>query len=589
MQVGIVLISIGAVSNFGQSTLSVNPSAPGAVVRNEIFGGLMEKGLGRGLKGGIFCGTDANIPHVNGLRQDVIDGFKEVGFGALQWPGGCAAHNYEWDRQLNPSNDIGTDRFMQFCQLVGCEPILTGTANSSWAPSNKAWLDYVNRNEDHPDWNVKYFQLGNEVWGCGGNYGSWGAYKPNYDANYDAIRGVAQNDDVELIAGTDGIWRFEPWLKEMLQAEGNRIELIEIHDYIYFPDPPDGIDHLNFTDAQYYDICNRANESQMKPRLDQIISILDQYDPEGKILIWEGEWGNWLIDDGTNGWRQAGTLLDALSAGETLNLFIRYAKRMMGAGLAQVVNVIHSIMNTESATGALVKTPTFYVFKMYLSHHRNNAKTIPFTLNSERVSNMPAISAATTVDDSIIGDNKVGNVNVSLTNIDLSQERTVNMTLSNVDGDWTCFSANVVTGPQKNSYNNYGQSEAVTMKPLAEANVSKTGERTFTVKMPAKSIAMLRFRRIPTSVRTDGTAAGAGTSFSIRPENGRVLVSSTVNMKTPVTVTMYSVDGRTLITSGAIKAGSSACTLEKLQGKGVYLVNVAGTGVSVTKKVVLTK
>jgi alpha-L-arabinofuranosidase len=131
-----------------------------------------------------------------------------------------------------------------------------------------------------------------------------------------------------------------------------------------------------------YDIVNRANTGQIGPRLTQIVSYLDKYDSAKRIKIYLDEWGDWLMNfNSSDDWLQQGTVMDAISATEQLHLFMQYADRIFMAGLAQGVNVIHSLPLTRSSDAALVIT--------------GNGKTFP------------VLSAGTTVDDQ-------GRVNISL-------------------------------------------------------------------------------------------------------------------------------------------------------------------------------
>jgi alpha-N-arabinofuranosidase len=574
-----------AVNGFSQSTLSVNVggAASNVVVNKEIFGGLMER-LGRCCTGGIWVGTGSSVANTNGMRNDIIDGFKQCGIGALQWPGGCAANSYAWNPP-NPSGDMGTDRFMQLCcDLIGCTPIITGQSNQSQATSNKNWVTYINNNTSHTNWTLNTFQIGNEVWGaCGVDYNNWAGYKPHYDANYDAVHPPINGKTMYCIAGTDLIGNNQ-WLTDMLADNVSRKDYVEIHDYIYFPDSYNG---LNFTDAQYYDMLNRSNEGQIRPRLDQLVTILDNADggsTGSRVRIWEGEWGCWMQDNG-DGWQQWGTLMEALSAGEHLNLFIRYSRRMFGAGLAQVINVIHSLFNTESAEGRMVKTPTFYVFKMYIPHHSNSARYAPITLTSENATgqSIRAISAAATVDNK-------NELYISLTNIDLTAARTVNITVTNTTFDPTVVYGQIVTGTAKNAYNHYGATELVTLANFT--NYSKTGTRTYSVTLPAMSIVMLGMNMSATQPGTSLKNRGED-AFSIRSgPNGSVLINSLISMKTPVTISLYGIDGRTLIdrASRTFEAGNSTCVLgSNAGGSGIYLVKITGPEVNFSKKVVLAR
>jgi alpha-N-arabinofuranosidase len=125
---------------------------------------------------------------------------------------------------------------------------------------------------------------------------------------------------------------------------------------------------------------------------------------------------------------------------------------------------------------------------MFKPHHENNAKFIPLTTDFQNVSGggktVPAISAAATVDDR-------GVVNVSLTNVDLSASRDVTIDLVSRRASYTIKSAEVVTGPQINTANDYGKPAAVDIKPLSESDYSLNG-KTVRIKMPSKSVVMIR-------------------------------------------------------------------------------------------------
>jgi alpha-L-arabinofuranosidase len=473
------------------NTLGVNVATATQVVPKEIFGVLMEI-LGNNINNGIYVGRNSAIPNTNGIRNDIIAGFREAGVGAVEWPGGCAANNYNWEPNVNPSNTMGTDLFMQFATTIGAEPILAGRPNSTYADSNRRWLEYVNNNTAHPEWNVKWFKVGNEVWGCGGNLGHEAAGRTTYEGWFNAHDQVIAAD-VGLIAGTAGIWTINPsnsmdWLDRMLASIGSRIDGVEVHDYIYYPD---SVPSVGFTDNQYYDIVWRADEGQMAPRLAQIRTIMDRHDPSKRIKIMEDEWGNWLMNFRSNDdWLQQNTVMDAVAAGLTLNLFMKHSDRMRMAGLAQAVNVIQSLFLTNSSSGGmdLVKTPTFYVFKMLIPHHTNNAKLAPTTLMSQRISGnsqmFNVVSATATTNDA-------GQVNVSLVNLDLTATRDVTITIEGPATRYALAAAQVITGPAKDTFNDFGQAERVNIQPLASTGYQLCG-RKLKVTLPSKSVVMFR-------------------------------------------------------------------------------------------------
>lgn len=477
------------------STLGVSVTGAEVVVHKEIFGLLMET-LGNDVNNGVWVGTGSAIPNTAGVRNDIIEGMKEAGVGAIEWPGGCAANNFNWEANKNPSNTMGVDRFMDFVTEIGAEPVLAGRPNSQYAASNRAWIEYVNNNPDHPEWNVKYFKIGNEVWGCGGNLGHDAAaeatYEGWYNASYDLLSAPVNGKELFLVAATAGIWTVDPnnsndWINLMLGSIGEKIDGIEVHDYIYYPD---SVPCVGFSDDQYYDIVYLAGEGQMAPRLVNIREIMDRQDPSGRIKIIEDEWGDWLQNwDASDDWLQQNTVMDALSAAITLNVFMANADRVQMAGLAQAVNVIHSLFLTNSKSGGtdLVKTPTFYVFKMFKPHHTDDARWAPNTLASEKITGngqtFNVLSSGATV-------NAAGQVTISLANVDLVGSRDVTVTLDSATARYAMASATVITGPAKDSFNDFGQPEVVNIQPLDAASYDLCG-RKLKVTLPSKSVVTL--------------------------------------------------------------------------------------------------
>lgn len=474
------------------NTLAVNVADEAHPIAKEIFGVLLEI-LGRNVNGGIYVGTSSPIPNTRGIRDDIIAGFKEAGVGAIQWPGGCAANGYNWQANLNPSNTVGTDLFMEFSKWVDAEPFLVGRPQAQYAQSNRDWVEYVNDNAEHPDWHLKYFKVGNEVWGCGGDLGDdLATYETWYRANHDLLRPPVNGKDLFLVGATGGIWTINPntnnWFTTMLSPGhlADQVDGVEIHDYIYFPDT---VPDVGFSDAQYYDIVHRANEGQIARRIRDIRATLDARDPSGRIKIIEDEWGDWLDGSHADGWFQKGTLLDAISAAEHLHVFMEHGDRVQMAGLAQSTNVIHSLFATNSSSGGtdLVKTPTFYVFKMFLPHHVNGARWTPLTLESETITGngqtFPVLSSAASVDDD-------GRVHVSLVNVDLVESRSVTIRLDSAVGGYEVARAEVLTGPAKDSFNDFGQAETVNIQALPAAEYAICGKK-LEVTLPSKSVVLL--------------------------------------------------------------------------------------------------
>jgi alpha-N-arabinofuranosidase len=566
-----------------QSTITVNVDGATQIVQKELFGVLMER-LGRCVNGGIWVGSSSTVPNTNGMRNDIIDGMKECGVGCIEYPGGCAAASYNWSANKNPSNDLGTDQFMQLCQLTGAEPFIVGKTYAEDAASNSAWVKYINGNETHHEWTLKYFKVGNEVWGCGGNQ-TEASFANNYRPNYEVLKNPINGKKLFITAST-GLTGNMTWMEAATKNIGSIVDAFEYHDYV-FGDKCCVVPSVDFTDDQYWNIMYRIEVSQIAARYKQITDIYNKYDPDHRIKIVWDEWGDWLDDLG-DGWMQQNTVMDALSAAIHLNFFMSHADRVQMAGLAQAINVIHSLFLTESKQGKLVKTPTFYVFKLFKPHHSNNAKWTPIT--SSKIENitgggftMPVLTVGSTVND-------LNEVNLSFSNIDLTKSRSITVSLqkNNVQS-YVVSSASIVTGLVKNSYNDFGKTESVNIQPFGTTNYSING-KTLSVNIPKYSVVLLTLK--PTGTSTKSTLDYLKNSEEITIHTGikgTLCIKSSYRKSTPVTISIYGLNGQTLIKqiSKTLESGIAFSYIIERQNpqNGLYLIKIVGKGIDYNKVV----
>jgi alpha-L-arabinofuranosidase len=579
----IVLCVIGIVMNgFSQgSTITFNVDGATTIVNKEIFGLLMER-LGRQWdgSGSINVGSSTSIKNINGMRQDVIDGFVECGIGAAEWPGGCAGNGYDWGSKKTSTSEIGVDRFIQFCKLTGAEAVIAGKPSSSDAASNLAFAKYIINDLNYP---LKWFKIGNEIWGgCGTNYTS--GYTSTFTANFDKLKDLRSTDngkDLKIIAAAGASEGSYNWISTYYSSIGSSMDAIEFHDYIYHPD---NISSSNPTTANYWQVMSEVLSGDFHSHLNTILSSMNSSDASKRVKIDMDEWGDWLQDLGDN-WMQQITVMDAVSAGAHLNQFIPNADRVGVCCLAQGINVIHSVININTS-GTMVKTPTFYVFKMYKPHHTNNAKFAPITASKFENANgsTPAGNAAASVDAG-------GYVNVSITNTDISATRQVAVTLTSSHAAYKVTSAEVVTGANINSTNDFGQAEQVNIKTL-EASAYSINGKTLTVTMPTKSVVMIRLLPTDVAVEPGSMQSNIAEAFSIKAgSRGAVVITSSVRRAEPIAISLHRIDGRTLADgiSQTLQAGKSSLVLGRDIGKGVYIVKIAGEGINLSKRIVVAR
>ena len=224
--------------------------------------------------------------------------------------------------------------------------------------------------------------------------------------------------------------------------------------------------------------------------MDRIIrshaAIMDRYDPMKTKGLVVDEWGNWFqVEPGTNpGFLyQQNTMRDAITAAIHLNIFNQHADRVKVANLAQVVNVLQSVILTKD--DKMVLTPTYYVFKMFSVHQEaqllnTDLRCEDYVVGDRRI---PAISASASID-------KDGKMHVSLANLNPNKE--IIITCPVIGDTFKSVSGEVLTANEMAACNTFDKPESV--KP-ASFNGFALKDGILTVKMPAKSVVVLELKK----------------------------------------------------------------------------------------------
>ena len=144
--------------------ISLDRNRSKGTISRYIYGHFAEH-LGRCIYGGIFVGKDSPIPNVNGMRTDVVEAMKKLDLPVHRWPGGCFADEYHWRDGIGPQQDrkrmvnthwggvvednsFGTHEFLELCELLGCEPYITGNVGSGTVREMSEWVEYINSGSD---------------------------------------------------------------------------------------------------------------------------------------------------------------------------------------------------------------------------------------------------------------------------------------------------------------------------------------------------------------------------------------------------------------------------------------------------------
>ncbi len=477
----------------------------GQIIPKEIYGQFAEH-LGACIYGGLWVGPESEIPNVDGYRCDVLQALKDLKVPVMRWPGGCFADEYHWRDGIGPredrprmvnsnwggtveDNSFGTHEFLNLCEMIGCEPYISGNVGSGTVEELAKWVEYMTaadgpmarlraENGRKEPWKVKFLGVGNESWGCGGNmvpeyyshlYNRYQTYCRDYSGNrlYKVASGASDYD--------------YNWTEVLMKNIGSRMHGVSLHYYTVKGWNGSKGSATEFNEEEYYNTLGKAVE--VEPVIVKHIAIMDKYDPEKKVDLLLDEWGTWFdVEPGTNPGHlyQQNTMRDAMVAALSLNIFHKYTERLKMTNIAQIANVLQSMVLTRG--DKMVLTPTYHVFRMYNVHQ--DALYLPSACDAEKFTDGNGRQCPYV--DATASRNAEGAINVTLTNVSLDEAATVTIDLAgNVKPRIT---GEILTAETIQAHNDFDRPDEV--KPV-EFKDFKVKDGKIVVKMPAKSIVGL--------------------------------------------------------------------------------------------------
>ena len=492
-----------------KTELTIRADQPGGTINRNIYGQFSEH-LGHCIYGGIWVGEDSPIPNTRGIRKDVVAALKELNVPVLRWPGGCFADEYHWMDGIGPrekrpkminthwggvveDNAFGTHEFFDLCEQIGCEPYICGNVGSGTPQEMMEWIEYMTSDAESPmadlrrqngreqPWKLKYFGVGNESWGCGGNMRPE-FYADNYRRYNTFVKNYPGNRILRFACGPNGA--DTRWTEVLMSMVGRQMNGLSLHYYTISSGHWDRKGPATgFTEELWFGTLWQTL------RMDEIISqhaaIMDRTDPQKHIGLAVDEWGDWYdVEPGTNpGFLyQQNTLRDALVAGLNFHIFHRHCDRVQMANIAQMVNVLQSMILTDGAK--MILTPTYHVFEMYKVHQ--DAIFLPVELSTpdyrfgERT--VPAVSASASRD-------KSGRIHLSLVNLDPHHDGQVTAKITGAAAKQ--ITGRVLTAATMDAHNTFDKPEAVTPAPF---NAFKLVGEEVAINLPAKSVVVLEIQ-----------------------------------------------------------------------------------------------
>lgn len=505
--------------------LIVNLDRKKAKIAREIYGQFAEH-LGRCIYEGVYVGEDSDIPNVRGIRTDVVEALKHIKTPIIRWPGGCFADEYHWQDGIGPKenrpsmvnsnwggvvedNSFGTHEFMDLCEQVGAEPYINGNVGSGTVLEMQQWIEYLTCNDMNSSmaqlrkangreeaWKLKWFGVGNENWGCGGNMCP-NYYAQEYKRYQTFVRNYGENK-IEKIACGPNVNDYM-WMETMIKSAGHTMDHITLHHYTFDGIWEDKGKALEFDDDGY--LYTLHNAYKMEDLIQHHLSIMDRYDPERRIGLIVDEWGTWhrVEEDTHPGFLyQQNALRDALVASMTLDIFNQHADRITMANIAQMVNVLQAMILTDKEK--MILTPTYHVFDLYKDHQDaelldswcsagKRVENIQDRQGNTVPVNFPEMTHTASMKDEVI--------NITLSNFKHDAEEEVTLELfsaENPDETYTLESASILyseSGDLK-AHNSFENPEQVSINNWDKYEMSDSGIR---LNMPAASIVKLSFKK----------------------------------------------------------------------------------------------
>ncbi|MDR1273983.1 MAG: alpha-N-arabinofuranosidase [Odoribacteraceae bacterium] len=488
-----------------QERLVIHADQGEVTISKHIYGHFSEH-LGHCIYGGYWVGEDSPIPNTRGIRDDVVRALREIRVPNLRWPGGCFADEYHWMDGIGPragrprminthwggvveDNSFGTHEFLDLCEQLDCEPYICGNVGSGTVEEMSKWVEYITFDGESPmadlrrangreaPWKVRFWGVGNENWGCGGEmtaefyadqYRRYAVYCRNYGDNR-----------LYKIAGGPNSGDYN-WTETLMRKAGGQMQGLSLHHYTVPKNWGDKGSATRFDEAEYFATMEKS--WVMEELIARHSTIMDRYDPRKRVALVPDEWGAWYnVEPGTNpGFLfQQNTLRDALLAALNLNIFNNHADRVRMANIAQTINVLQSVIFTEGEK--MLLTPTYWVYWLYRAHQDATLLPVAFTSGRYRLGGREI--AAVSVSASRDAD---GKVHVSLVNLDPNNERVIETELRGANSKKV--TGHALTSARLTDHNTFDHPDAVTVKEFKGARLAKG---TLSVTLPPKSIVML--------------------------------------------------------------------------------------------------
>ena len=485
--------AVGAAAQVVDAKLTIAHEAAGPRIEPTVYGHFVEH-LGRGVYEGLWVGPESTIPHTRGWRNDVVGALRQVGIPVMRWPGGCFADDYDWrdgigDPAKRPvrfnkwwggteSNRVGTHEFMDLVEQLGSEAYMSGNMGSMPPRAMAEWMEYMTadgstalaeerrRNGRAKPWTIKYFGIGNESFGCGGNM------RPEYQADLHNQYATFLRGQTIRVASGDGEGD-DRRVEVLMERSARHMDAFTLHYYTIPGDWTRKGDATGFDHQAWAKTLHSA--LGIENRLGAITKVMDKHDPSKRVGLYVDEWGTWYdTPKGASALYQQNSLRDAMVAALSFNAFHRHTDRVKMANIAQMVNVLQAMVLTEGPR--MVLTPTYHAFDLYKPFR--GATPLKVQLQTPRWKEgdveLPAVDAS-------VARAADGSTVLALVNLDPRRPARV---ATNLRGS---ARGRVLTAAQIDAHNTFAQPNALVPAPYAAGSQGSP----LTLDVPPKAVVVI--------------------------------------------------------------------------------------------------
>jgi alpha-N-arabinofuranosidase len=398
------------------SRIEILLDEPLGTISPEVYGHFVEH-LGGVVYDGIWVGEDSRIPNVRVIRKRLIEELQKIKAPVARYPGGCFADSYDWRDGVGPAekrprrtnfwseaetkaaalnhsfetNRFGTNEFMEFCKLSGCQPYLAANLRSLPAEEFYRWVEYCNSPPGSTTlaemrasagfsapFDVRFWGVGNESWGCGGNftaeqyaveYRRFSAWVPRYGQELSLIASGPGSEDLNWTRG---------FFEQLLRKGSGQLKSLygfSLHHYAWnlsrgrTKDWDEGKGSaLEFEPADWYELLREGQ--RIEDLMEGHWRIMGEFDERHQVKLIVDEWGPWYRPGSGatpgNLLEQTPTLRDAIFSAMTLDIFNRHPDKVAMANCAQLINCLNSPYLAHEDRFCV--TPVGHVFGMYAGH-----------------------------------------------------------------------------------------------------------------------------------------------------------------------------------------------------------------------------